>query len=125
MSNIGTLEVKEDQDGYKARGRIETIKTQLTFLVSPVEAGRDNAPTHKIEIKAGERYVVVGDAWANMMQRGDNAGKVMFSLSFTDPDLPEWMRNIAAFPTGASADGAEIYEITQSRKRQNAEQEAS
>ena len=119
--SIGSMEVKHSENGLIGRGRISTIKLRLAFMLQPVPQERDNAPTHRVLVKSGEEWIQVGDAWENAMKRGEFEGRKMFSIRFTDPDLPEWTGNIAAFPTGAiSADGDDQYDIVRQRERQDA-----
>ncbi|MHA7871300.1 MAG: DUF736 family protein [Hyphococcus sp.] len=124
MAEVGQMEVKSDENGLRALGKIRTLKASLSFLVTPDKASdRERAPTHRIEVKQGEEWFKIGVAWVREMQRGDNVGKPMFSLSLEDPDLPGWMSNLAAFPAGVRGEGgAEIYEIVHQRERQQAQQ---
>lgn len=127
MSVIGSMEVKTTDNGeVMARGRVDTINHSLVFLMSPDGPSQsEKAPTHKIEVKKGERYIRVGVAWMREMKRGENIGKKMFSLSLEDPDLPEWMGNIAAFPVGVGSEDGELYEIQHNRQRQQSQGEAA
>ena len=120
--SIGYMEVKPGEDQrLRARGRIKTIRHNIAFALEPVDKGRDSAPTHRVTVKIGDDFVTVGDAWENTIKRGDSEGRKMFSIRFTDPDLPDWMGNVSAFPTGNYVEGGgDEYEIVRNRERQDA-----
>ena len=98
MTQANTMMTSEHKHGTQARGRVKTVKHDYEFLLIPI-AGRqiDKAPTHDLEVITEDGEAVpAGAAWAKMIERGESAGKTLYSMSFNDPDLPEW--SFAAFP---------------------------
>lgn len=97
-------------------GKIRTLKVNVDFRVvehRPENIRSDNSPTHDIRMKdAEDNLISVGSAW----QKQTNDGGDMFSLSFTDPDLPDFMQSLAAFEDGTSG----TYRIPAQRKRKDA-----
>lgn len=120
---IGSMEVKNLETGLMAQGRIKTMRHSLTFMLRPVPQDREKAPTHVVQVKSGEEWIDVGDAWTNTIKTGESQGRKMFSIRLTDPDLPEWMENISAFPLNTvDEDGADEYELVRNRQRQDGQQ---
>ncbi|MEO0611782.1 MAG: DUF736 family protein [Pseudomonadota bacterium] len=117
MSNIGTLErVTTDSGVVFFRGKIRTLKVNADFRViehREEDIRTDNSPTHDLRMKdADDNLISVGSAWSKQT----NDGGEMFSLSFTDPDLPDFMQSLAAFEDGTSG----TYRIPAQRKRKEA-----
>lgn len=105
MSQVGKLFVDDAGD---MAGGIRTMKVRQSFAMrenpEPCPEGRDpdKWPSHLIEAKAADGEAVeIGAAWRK--SKVDDRGRYDYlSLSFTDPDFPEWMRNLAAFPVEGS-----------------------
>lgn len=121
MANVGQLLVMRTNSGVPvARGKVQTWRARFGFSMEPIreERSSDKAPTHALMMKseAGE-MIQVGVAWQREITRGERAGQPMFGLAFSDPDLPEWTGNLAAFPTGERDDAGEIFRITHERPR--------
>jgi len=116
MSNIGNLEKVTNDNGFTFfRGKIQTLRVNADFRVVPhkdEDIRTENSPTHDLKMKnAEDNYISVGSAWSKQT----NDGGEMFSLSFTDPDLPDFMQSLAAFE-----DGHGMYRIPAQRKRKDA-----
>ena len=93
--------------------------------MTPTEQRSEKSPTHVLEVRSPDgEFIEVGAAWQREMKRGDNAGNPMFSLMFSDPSLPDWMNNLAAFPGDEKSEaGNSIYRIEFDRKRRESSQE--
>ena len=122
MADIGILKVTEDRGAETlAKGSMTTLDVFLFLQIEPdpESASRgDKAPTHKVLAKkTNDGHVAnIGAAWARPLKRGGHEGRTMFSISLTDPALPEWCGNLAAFPTADPG----VYNIVHERKRQDA-----
>ena len=105
-----------ERDQLFAKGQIRTLDLQLALRLAPIpEAERgtsDKAPSHHVEAVVASGPVRIGVAWAKRMERGDQAGKVMVSMSLTDPSLPWWANNLTAFPRGGDGRMEIVYERT-------------
>ncbi|WOI51960.1 DUF736 family protein [Parvularcula sp. LCG005] len=99
MAKIGELIIEKTADGFYGKGRIRTMHMRASFDLLPVERQGDKAPSHHIVVYDGGEAVPIGAAWQNAQKRGDNAGAVMFSLRFEDPDFPDWAQNLPAYAT--------------------------
>lgn len=115
------LQVKRIDDGLIGRGWIKTLKVNLIFDLEPNPEANANerAPTHLIFIRSEDDNVKVGVAYENNTKRGEHAGGSMFSMNFTDPDLPEWMGNgVPAY--AMSNDNSRPLRIEATRQRREA-----
>jgi len=101
MAQVGSIFTGDD--GGMAGG-IRTMKIRQAFRLvendeqPPEGADPDKWPAFKVQAKdaAGE-MVDIGAAWHK--HKTDDRGRLDYlSISLTDPDLPDWCRNLAAFP---------------------------
>ena len=108
MSN-GTMKLVEDI----LKGEIRTLRISQQFWLEVIKGQKaEKAPDYKIMAKSPLGHTCeIGVAWERTMQRGNNIGQSMFSLSFTDPSFGDDAVNFSAFP---NEDG---YELTFERKR--------
>lgn len=125
MAQIGKMLVmKNDKGKLHAKGNIRTMSVNLKFAVRPTdEMPSEKSPTHVLEFKTDDGFVQIGAAWQREMVRGSAAGQPMFSLAFSDPALPDFLANIAAFPTDEEDDAGVVYRIEFDRARRAAAQE--
>lgn len=122
MTDIGELVASTDDNGrLRAKGFIVSLRLNLDPLyIAPIpdnERLSGDSPTHRVVVKpkGRARPIWIGVAWCKTLERGEAAGKPMFSISLHDPDVPEWARNIAAFPS--RIDGH--YRVVYNRPRQS------
>ena len=101
MSQVGTIFTDDAGD---MAGGIRSLKVRQAFRLveneEPAAEGSDPAkwPAYKVQAKAADgEFVEIGAAWQK--SKTDDRGRLDYlSISLTDPDLPEWCRNLAAFP---------------------------
>ena len=99
MSQVGTLAQTEDSfDGV-----ISTLEIEAKFWMEPVTSKPDpeKSPDFDIFVRRqsdGEAIKVGGVRNAEKRVAGKPAQKY-FKLWLTDPSHPDWMRNLAAFPS--------------------------
>lgn len=80
------------------------LDAKLTLRSHP-RAGNMNAPRWEIFAKqGGASEYSIGSAWEKKIERGDNAGGKMLSITFDDPSMDKPLY-VTAFPDG---DGFEI-----------------
>lgn len=121
MSKCG--EILQDSGNDRLTGRIQTLKFRTSFeLVRLTDRGNSpDAPAYEINVKAADGgFVSIGNAWEKEIQRGDQAGKTMLSLSFDDPSFEKPL-HVSAFPTDRGGPNGEyVFDMVWRRPRPGA-----
>lgn len=119
MATIGTLNIARDDHGkLKWGGSIKSLEYKGEFrMFDNKDIQGEGSPTHLLTMRdADGTIIIVGKAWEKEIQRGDYVGRAFYSMSFDEPSLPDWMGNIAAFPS----DDEGRYDIVYSRPKKKA-----
>lgn len=126
-TKVGELKIRETTDDrtgevtYSLRGVFHTLQNSLAIQIEPLERDpsaprpTDDTPTHRVSIE-GRKNADLGVAWERNIERGDYAGRPMFSIALNHPEMPDWAGQLAAFPRGNAGE----YHLIHQRSRQPA-----
>lgn len=112
-------ETGEVEQVEQVNGEVRTLRIALKLRLVAIPAadrGSDRAPDYLVYGNLVGHWAEIGKAWARRIERGEQAGRQMFSINIEEEEVAEgtgaW---VSAFPLRGEA---AAYEIVRERKRQ-------